>query len=73
MEKARIICSTSEQYVVDIMNRDSSAAEVMNPHDYTMITVALPYDDVVNSTKLRIGYIDDIWVALPGFTQEVQE
>jgi hypothetical protein len=55
------------------MNRDSSAAEVMNPHDYTMITVALPYDDVVNSTKLRIGYIDDIWVALPGFTQEVQE
>ena len=72
MEKARIICSTSEQYIVDIMNRDSSAAEVMTPLDYTMTTVALPYDDEVKSTKLRIGYIDDIWVALPGFTQEVE-
>ncbi len=72
MEKARIICPTSEQYVVDIMNRDSSAAEVMIPHDYTMDTVALPYDDDVQSTKLRIGYIEDIWVALPGFTPEVE-
>ena len=44
----------------------------MTPHDYTMTTVALPYDDDVKSTKLRIGYIDDIWVALPGFTQEVE-
>ena len=71
MEKAKIVCSTSEQYIVDIMNRDSSAAEVMTPHDYTMTTVALPYDDEVKSTKLRICYIDDMWVALPGFTQEV--
>jgi hypothetical protein len=71
MEKARIICPLSEQYVVDIMNRDSSAAEVMTPHDYTMTTVALPYDDDIKSTKLRIAFIDDQWVALPGFTQEV--
>jgi nonsense-mediated mRNA decay protein 3 len=70
MEKARVICSISEQYVVDIMNRDSSAAEVMSPQDYTMVTVALPYDDEIGSTKLRIGYIDDVWMALPGFTPE---
>ncbi len=70
MEKARIICSTSEQHIVDIMNRDSSAAEVMSPQDYTMTTVALPYDDDIKSTKLRIGYIDDVWLALPGFTPE---
>jgi nonsense-mediated mRNA decay protein 3 len=71
MEKARIICPLSEQYVVDIMNRDSSAAEVMTPHDYTMATVALPYDNDIKSTKLRIAFIDDQWIALPGFTQEV--
>ena len=71
MEKARIICSRSEQFIVDILNRDSSAAEVMTPHDYTMATVALPYDDDKNLTKLRIGFIEDIWVALPGFVDEV--
>ena len=70
MEKARIICSRSEQFIVDILNRDSSAAEVMTPHDYTMTTVALPYDDDKNLTKLRIGFIEDIWVALPGFVDE---
>jgi hypothetical protein len=70
MEKARVICSRSEQYIVDILNRDSSAAEIMTPHDYTMATVALPYDDDKKSKKLRIGFIDDIWLALPGFTGE---
>jgi hypothetical protein len=43
----------------------------MTPHDYTMATVALPYDDDKNLTKLRIGFIEDIWVALPGFVDEV--
>jgi nonsense-mediated mRNA decay protein 3 len=72
MEKARVICSRSEQYIVDILNRDSSAAEIMTPHDYTMTTVALPYDDDKKSKKLRIGFIDDIWLALPGFTGEAE-
>jgi hypothetical protein len=36
-----------------------------------MATVALPYDDDKNLTKLRIGFIEDIWVALPGFVDEV--
>ena len=71
MEKAKIICPLSEQHVVEIMNRDSSAAEVMSPYDYTMITVALPYDDDIKSNKLRIGYIEDMWVAIPGFKPEV--
>ena len=71
MEKARIICPRSEQYIVDILNRDSSAAEIMTPHDYKMTTVALPYDDNTKSKKLRIGFIDDIWLALPGFVGEV--
>ena len=72
MEKARIICSRSEQYVVDILNRDSSAAEIMTPHDYSITTVALPYDDDVKSTQLRVGFIEDIWQALPGYISEAE-
>ena len=37
-----------------------------------MTTVALPYDDNTKSKKLRIGFIDDIWLALPGFVGEVE-
>ena len=72
MEKARIICSRSEQYVVDILNRDSSAAEIMTPHDYSITTVALPYDDDVKSTQLRVGFIEDIWQALPVYISEAE-
>ncbi len=72
MEKARIICSRSNQFIVDILNRDSSAAEIMTPNDYKITTVALPYDDDKKSKKLRIGFIDDIWLALPGFVGVVE-
>ena len=53
-----------------MMNRDSSAAEVMDPTDYRMVTVALPYDDDGDSSRLRIGFIDGAWLALPGAAGE---
>jgi NMD protein affecting ribosome stability and mRNA decay len=70
MEKARIICPVAEQHTVDILNRDSTAAEVMDPIDYRMVTVGLPYDDDGNTTKMRIALIEDNWVAVPGITVE---
>ena len=70
MEKARIICPVAEQHTVDILNRDSTAAEVMDPIDYRMVTVGLPYDDDSNTTKIRIALIEDNWVAVPGITVE---
>ena len=66
MEKSIVICSVKQQYLVDILNRDSSAVEIMDPIDYKIVTVALPYDDDNQTSKIRIGFIDDMWLAIPG-------
>ena len=60
-----MVCSVSEQSVVQILNRDTSGAEFMDPGDYKVSTVALPYDDDGSSEDLRIGFIDGVWLALP--------
>ena len=60
------ICSVKQQYLVDILTRDSSAVEIMDPVDYKIVTVALPYDDDNQTSKIRIGFIDDMWLAIPG-------
>jgi NMD protein affecting ribosome stability and mRNA decay len=68
MEKASVACRFDDQQVVDILNRDSSGAEVMDPTDYRVVTVALPYDDDGSNHNLRIAFIDDSWLAVPGHT-----
>jgi NMD protein affecting ribosome stability and mRNA decay len=73
MESCSVLCSREEQHVVQVMNRDSSAAEVMSPSDYRMSTVALPYDDDGEASELRIGFIDGGWVALPVMGKEAVE
>ena len=73
MEKSIVVCSSREQHVVEVMNRDSSAAEVMDPTDYRMVTVALPYDDDGKTNRIRIGFIDSAWVALPAGRRPVNE
>ena len=65
MESSSVACSYSEQHVVGILNRDSSAAEVMDPVDFRVVAVALPYDDDGNSEEIRIGFIEDEWLAIP--------
>ena len=65
MESSSVACSYSEQHVVGILNRDSSAVEVMDPVDFRVVTVALPYDDDGNSEDIRIGFIEDEWLAIP--------
>ncbi len=73
MESCSVACSREEQHLVQVMNRDSSAAEVMNPSDFRMSTVALPYDDDGKASELRIGFIDGEWVALPVLAKEAEE
>ena len=65
MESSSVVCSVSEQIVVQILNRDTSGAEFMDPSDYKVSTVALPYDYDGSSEELRIGFIDGVWLALP--------
>ena len=73
MEKSIVICPSREQHIVEVMNRDSSAVEVMDPADYRMVTVALPYDDDGKASRIRIGFIDSAWVALPTGRRAVNE
>lgn len=65
MESSSVVCSVSEQIVVQILNRDTSGAEFMDPSDFKVSTVALPYDYDGSSEELRIGFIDGVWLALP--------
>ncbi|MAZ62503.1 MAG: hypothetical protein CMB18_04310 [Euryarchaeota archaeon] len=70
MEKATVVSISDDQFIVDILNRDSSGAEVMDPNDYRVVTVALPYDYDSSLSNLRIAFIDDSWLALPGHRGE---
>ena len=65
MESSSVASARAEQSTVQILNRDSSAAEFMDPSDYKVSTVGLPYDDDGEAVELRIGFIDGGWVALP--------
>ena len=65
MESSSVVCAHSEQSTVNVLNRDSSAAEFMDPTDFKVSTVALPYDDDGEAVELRIGFIDGEWLALP--------
>lgn len=65
MESSTVTSKKSEQHVIQILNRDSSAAEFMDPSDFRVSTVGLPYDDDGEAEELRIAFIDGEWLALP--------
>ena len=65
LEKAVVMSRFVEQIEVDILNRDASAAEFMDPRNYKIQTVRLPYDDDGTHPRLRLGWITDEWVAVP--------
>ena len=68
MEKSSVVCSTSDQITVQILDRDGSAAEVLIPGEWKMATVALPFDYNGEET-IRIGFIDHQWLAIPYATE----
>jgi len=65
LEKTNVVSRVSEQVVIEVLNRDSSAAEFMDPGDWKVKAVSLPYDDDGLQSSLRIALIADEWVALP--------
>ena len=65
LDKTVVMSRFVEQVEVDVLNRDTSAAEFMDPRDYKVMTVRLPYDDDGSNPRLRLGWITDEWVALP--------
>jgi nonsense-mediated mRNA decay protein 3 len=65
LEKTNVVSRVSEHIVIEVLNRDSSAAEFMDPSDWKVKAVSLPYDDDGVQSSLRIALIADEWVALP--------
>ena len=65
MEKAVVLSRFADQVEVDILNRDASAAEFMDPRDYKMLAVRLPYDDDGIQATLRLAWVVDEWLAVP--------
>ncbi|HJL59229.1 MAG TPA: hypothetical protein QF621_02650, partial [Candidatus Thalassarchaeaceae archaeon] len=68
LEKTSVESQSSEHLEVEILKRDSSAADFMDPNDWKVRTVSLPYDDDGSQGSLRIALIADEWVALPRTT-----
>lgn len=65
LEKAVVACRWVDQTEVDVLNRDTSAAEFMDPNDFRMRSVRLPHDDDGKQPRLRVGWVEDGWVAVP--------
>ena len=65
LEKASIISRVGEQIEVEVLRRDSTAADFMDPNDWKIRTVALPYDDDPSKSTIRIALIGEEWLALP--------
>ena len=65
LEKTTVVSRRNEQFMIEVLNRDSSAAEFMDPNDWKVKAVSLPYDDDGVQSSLRIALIADEWVALP--------
>jgi len=65
LEKSRVRARVKDHLDVDLLNRDSSGGEFLDPRDWQVRTVSLPFDDEGSSMRLRIALIGDEWVALP--------
>ena len=72
MEKSVVTCPVKNQFLVEILNRDSSAVEIMDPIDFSIVTVGLPYHDDPNSKTILIGFIEEKWLAIPPTNIEVK-
>ena len=65
LEKTSVESQAREHLEVEVLKRDSYAADFMDPNDWKVRTVSLPYDDDGSQATLRIALIADEWVALP--------
>ena len=54
-----------EHHIVEILRRDDSAFDFMDPVDYSMRTIGNPYDLEDIASTVRICLIDGEWQSLP--------
>ena len=65
MEKCVVISQKKEHYAVDILRRDDSAVEILDPNDFTVRTLSSAYDIGSEDTKVRICLIEGEWTCIP--------
>ena len=65
LEKCTVLSRMQEHHIVEILRKDESAFDFMDPHDYSMRTVGNPYDMEADATNVRICLIDGAWQSLP--------
>ena len=65
LEKCVVVSQKKEHYIVEILRKDDSAVEVLDPNDFTVRTLSSAYDIGLNDTKVRICLIEGEWVCIP--------
>ena len=63
LEGANVLSQMGDHLTVEILNRDDSAAEFLDPTTWQMTSVRLPWDFDGGST-LRLARIDGEYIAL---------
>ena len=63
LEGATVLSQMKDHLVVDILNRDDSAAEFLDPSTWQMTSVRLPWD-FDGGSQLRLAQLDGEFLAL---------
>ncbi len=63
LEHSNVVCQMNEFVTVDLINVDSSVGEFLDPENWQMTSIRLPWDYSGNK-KLLIAKIEDEWMAL---------
>ena len=63
LEGASVLAQMNDHLVVDILNRDDSAAEFLDPNTWQMKSVRLPWD-FDGAAQLRLALVDGEYIAL---------
>ena len=65
LEKCVVISQKKDHYKVEILRRDDSAVEILDPNDFSVRTLAIAYDISTDDTKVRICLIEGEWTCMP--------
>ncbi len=63
LEGVKVLAQMKDHVVVDILNRDDSVAEFLDPSNWQMTSVRLPWD-FDGASSLRLATIDGEFIAL---------
>lgn len=63
LDGVKVMAQMNDHMVVDILNRDDSAAEFLDPNTWQMTSVRLPWD-YDGAPQLRLARVDGEFIAL---------